>query len=319
MKRHRFLTITLGLTFLAVVLIVLFLMYQTYGNWAFAFRLRGKKIIAFLLVSLAASTSTIAFQTITHNQFLTPSILGLDNLYVLIQTLLFYLVGGIQMLSQASVGLFLVNILLMVGLSVLFLGFFLNRTTGNLFLLLMVGMVAGTFFSSLSTYLQVLMDPNEYDLLQGKLFASFSNIPTQYLGIGAILIVVASIGLWQLAAVFDVMHLGRDHAVNLGISVSELQVVSLVLIALLTGVSTSLVGPTLFLGFILSTLSYHLFHTYRHRQLFLGSFLLGVILLVGGQFLVEQIFEWNTTISVVIQFVGGVFFILKIVSERKTR
>jgi len=79
---------------------------------------------------------------------LTPSILGLDDLYVLIQTLLFYLVGGIQMLSQASVGLFLVNILLMVGLSVLFLGFFLNRTTGNLFLLLMIGMVVGTFFSS---------------------------------------------------------------------------------------------------------------------------------------------------------------------------
>ncbi len=105
-------------------------------------------MIAFLLVSLAASTSTIAFQTITHNQFLTPSILGLDDLYVLIQTLLFYLVGGIQMLSQASVGLFLVNILLMVGLSVLFLGFFLNRTTGNLFLLLMIGMVVSTFFSS---------------------------------------------------------------------------------------------------------------------------------------------------------------------------
>ena len=52
----------------------LYLTYNTYGNFAFAFALRGKKILAFILVALATSVSTISFQTLTRNQFLTPGI-----------------------------------------------------------------------------------------------------------------------------------------------------------------------------------------------------------------------------------------------------
>lgn len=53
-------------------------------------------------------------------------------------------------------------------------------------LILLICMTLGTFFRSLSTFLQVLMDPNEYDKLQSKLFASLQNVNQEvlYLAVG---------------------------------------------------------------------------------------------------------------------------------------
>lgn len=307
----------ISLILLCLFFITLYLTYQTYGNWSYALAIRGKKVIAFTLVALATSVSTIAFQTLTRNQFLTPGILGLDNFYTLIQTLLFFFVGGITMLSQESIGMFLINVFLMTVFSVVFLLYFIERATGNLFLLLMVGMVSGTLFSSLSTFLQVLMDPNEYDLLQGRLFASFSNVNSNHLIVAGLLILGATIYLWRVGPELNILLLGNDPAINLGIDLHAFQRNTLISVVLLTGTATALVGPTIFLGFIVATISYRLFNTYQHHQLFVGSFLVSVLLLISGQFLVEQVFKWNTTISIVIQFIGGIFFVGKIISERK--
>lgn len=313
-KRIRF---TL-LVILTLGVIASYLMINTYGNWQFAWALRSKKIFAFLLVSLATSSATISFQTITQNQFLTPSVLGLDSLYVLVQTTLFFFFGGVTMLQQVGTGMFLLNIGLMVGLSQLLFFFLLKKGQTNVFLLLMTGLILGTLFSSISTFLQVVMDPNEYDLLQGKLFAGFGNIPNQYLLPATIIISLSWFFLFYKRHYLDVFHLGKEQAINLGIDIDHFQFLVLCCVSLLTGIATALVGPITFLGFIVANISYRFFATYRHGELFLGSFLISVLFLVGGQLLVEQLFGWNTTVSIVVEFLGGVYFITKLIRERKT-
>lgn len=308
----------IGLLLLVLLVIMSYLTINTYGNWQFAWALRSKKIVAFLLVALATSSATISFQTITQNQFLTPSVLGLDSLYVLVQTVLFFVVGGVTMLQQTGTGFFLTNIALMVGLSQLLFFFLLKKGQTNLLLLLMTGVILGTLFSSVSTFLQVVMDPNEYDLLQGKLFASFGNIPSHYLVPATILISGTWLFLFYKSRYLDVFHLGQEQAINLGIDTERFQFLILCGVSLLTGTATALVGPLTFLGFIVANVSYRLFATYRHRELFLGSFLVALLFLVGGQLLVEQIFKWNTTVSVIVEFSGGLYFMIKLIRERKT-
>lgn len=296
----------------------LFLTYNTYGNWDFALRLRGKKLLAFVFVGIATSFSTITFQTVTHNHFLTPSILGFDSLYILIQTVLFFFMGQqTGNLLQSNYAMFGFNVVLMVSLSTLLFFFLLRKGEQNLYLLLMVGMVLGTFFSSASTFLQVLLDPNEYDKLQGKLFASFANVDEGLLQVAGLLMVVVVVYLWQAAHKLDVLHLGKDKAMNLGINIDQFQIRLLLAISLLVALSTALVGPITFLGFIVANLTYQMMGTFRHRTLFVASSLLGILLLIVGQFFVEQVFKWNTTMSVVIEFIGGVYFVGKILSERK--
>ncbi|WP_348921525.1 iron chelate uptake ABC transporter family permease subunit [Enterococcus rotai] len=308
------------LLLIAVIAVcALYLSYKTYGNWAFALELRGKKLLAFVFVGIAATFSTISFQTMTQNHFLTPNILGLDSLYVFIQTLLFFFLGGQQLLGNETIATFLLNVLLMVSASIMLSRFLLKKGGNDLFLLLMIGIILGTFFNSISTFLQVVMDPNEYDLLQGKLFASFGNVNSQHLLIAGILITFLAGFLWLKSHALDVLHLGNEQATSLGINVPRFQFVLLTVISALIGLSTALVGPVTFLGFIVANMSYQLMRTYKHRELFLGGSLLSILLLVFGQFLVEQVFQLNTTLSIVIEFGGGVYFVGKIISERKQR
>lgn len=307
--------IALALAVSAIVLV--YLTYKTYGNWEFALALRGSKVLAFVFVGIAATFATISFQTMTQNHFLTPNILGLDSLYVFIQTILFFFLGGNQLLGQETLGTFLLNVLLMVAVSSLLSLFLLKKSSNDLFLLLMVGIILGTFFTSISTFLQVVMDPNEYDLLQGKLFASFGNVNRQYLLIAGVFIIGLVAYLWIKSSTLDVLHLGKEQAISLGVNVGRFQFILLLVISSLVALSTALVGPVTFLGFIVANMSYQLLGTYNHRQLFLGGSLLAIFLLVAGQWLVEQVFQLNTTLSIVIEFVGGIYFVGKIISERK--
>lgn len=294
-----------------------YLTYNTYGNWLFALNLRGKRLIAFVLVGIATAFSTISFQTMTNSQFLTPNILGLDSLYILIQTGIFFFFRRIGTLENFSTGLFFLNVLLMVGMSLFLAKFLLGKRQNDLFLLLMIGMILGTFFNSISTFLQVMMNPNEHEQLQGKLFASFGNVNSQHLMIAGILILCLILCLWIQSTSLDVLHLGKDQAMNLGIYVPKFQLGLIIIISTLIGLSTALVGSITFLGFIVANTTYQLVNTYKHQQLFIIGSLVAILFLVLGQFLIEQIFQLNATLSTVIEFIGGLYFVFRIIGERK--
>ncbi|MEG0551125.1 MAG: iron chelate uptake ABC transporter family permease subunit [Vagococcus sp.] len=301
------------LSLLTLCVVLLFLTYQTYGNWEFALLLRGKKLLAFLIVGLLTSFSTITFQTISQNHFLTPSILGFDSLYVLIQTLLFFMMGSNY---QREPIVFFLNVILMVLISVLLFSTLLKKEGQDLFLLLMIGMILGTLFKSMSTFLQVMMDPNEYDKLQGKLFASFSNVEVSLLTLVIPVVIVLVILFFKASPKLDVLHLGLEQAINLGINVNRFRKYLLFLISLAVALATALIGPITFLGFIVANVTYQWIGTYKHTYLFISGALLSVLFLVSGQFLVEQVFHMNTTLSVVIEFSGGLYFIWKLLKRK---
>lgn len=311
-KKHPKTSLML-LGLVVIAMIFLFLTYHTYGNWEFALKLRGKKLLAFVIVGLLTSFSTISFQTISQNHFLTPSILGFDSLYVLIQTVLFFILGQSR---QGDPKLFVFNIVIMVILSVLLFSTLLKKEKQDLFLLLMIGMILGTLFRSISTFLQVLMDPNEYDKLQGKLFASFSNVDVSLLTLVIPVVIILMILFFKVSAKLDVLHLGIEQATNLGIDVQKFRKYVLFLISLSVAIATALIGPITFLGFIVANVTYQWMNTYKHTYLFTSGALLSILFLVAGQFLVEQVFHMNTTLSVVIEFSGGLYFVWKLLKEK---
>ena len=72
-----------------------FMLFNSNGNWDFVLPFRGKKLLLLLTIAYTIGVSTLLFQTLTNNPILTPSILGFDSLYLLIQTLLVFLIGGV--------------------------------------------------------------------------------------------------------------------------------------------------------------------------------------------------------------------------------
>ena len=187
-----------------------------------------------------------------------------------------------------------------------------------IYFLLLVGIIVGTFFGSISTFLQVLIDPNEFMLVQDRMFASFNNVSGELVWWAFAIVIISLVIGWRYFNQLDVLSLGRDTALNLGVSYDKVVKTMLILSSVLIAVSTALVGPITFFGLIVANLSYQFFKTYRHSILIAGASIMSIIALVGGQWVVERIFTFSTTLSVIINFIGGIYFIYLLLKESRS-
>lgn len=304
------LTILVGL---ALVSILSFMTLGARGNWGFALEFRGRKLLALLLVGYAVAVSTVMFQTVTNNRILTPSIMGVDALYVLVQTTVMFVWGtGVFALMDAHLR-FAVEVVLMIGFAgLLFRWLFLGEDR-SLHLLILVGIVFGVFFRSLSNFMQRMLDPNAFQVLQDSLFASFSNIDTTLLGLSWVIVGLVTLVLWRMGHCFDVLALGRTTAIGLGVSYKRSVVLILAMVSVLVAVSTALVGPITFFGLLVANLAHGLMGDSKHRHILPAAVLLAVICLVGGQTVLERVFAFNTALSIIIEFLGGIVFIVMVI------
>lgn len=301
------------LAVLAVVSIVCFMTLGVRGNWGFVIPFRGRKLLGLLLVAYSVAVSTVLFQTVTNNRILTPSIMGFDALYVLVQTSIVFFLGSGMLTVLDPYSRFGMEVVLMIGFSwILFQWLFLNEER-SLYLLVLVGIVFGIFFRSLSSFMQRLLDPNAFQVLQDTLFASFSAIEPTLLGVSFAIVGVVTVILWRMGHTFDVLTLGRAQAINLGVDYKRTVVIILVMISVLVSISTALVGPITFFGLLVASLAHGLVGNSRHRYVLPAAALLAVICLVGGQTVLERAFAFDTALSIIIEFLGGLVFILLIV------
>lgn len=314
-KRRKYLNYVLLMVIL-ILLIALYLFYNTRGNLAFALNLRAARIPTFLIVGMSMSVATIVFQTITKNNILSPSIIGLDSMYSLFQTIIIFFFGSSHFLVSNTQVNFLISTLLMsIGSLVLFYIFF-KVYPGRIFLLLMTGLIFGTLMSNLTTFMQALIDPNEFESILTQTLVSFNTIDISLLWITVVISIPIIIYLFIHSNTLDVLHLGDVYAKGLGVNVDREYFKLFMIVSVLTAVSTALVGPVTFLGFLGANLSYRLFSTYRHTSIFVGGTLITTILLIGSQFVVEHVLPVRTSVGVIIELVGGIYFLYLIVKER---
>lgn len=270
------------------------------------------------LTGIAIAYSTVVFQTITHNRILTPSVMGLDALYMLIQTFIYFFFGSTSILVINIYYNFTLAIVVMIIFALIFYRVLFKEGKRPIYFLLLVGMIVGTFLGSITTFFQVLIDPNEFLGLQSKMFASFNNVNSDLVWLaGVIILITFAYGARHMNQL-DVMSLGRDTAINLGVPYDKLVQRMLILASILIAVSTALVGPITFFGLIVANLSYQYFKTYKHSILITGSCVMSIIALIGGQWMVERVFGFSTTLSVIINFVGGVYFIYLLLRESRS-
>ncbi|MWV46434.1 iron chelate uptake ABC transporter family permease subunit [Paenibacillus sp. HJL G12] len=306
------------LTIIALALIAVFMLIQAGGHWDYILPRRGKKVLAMIITGGAIAFSTVVFQTITNNRILTPSIMGLDSLYMLFQTFMVYIFGSAGLTMMGKNVNFVISVGLMALFSVVFYKLLFKREGQNIYFLLLLGLIFGTLFQSLSTFMEVLIDPNEFQIVQDKMFASFNNINTELLVLSIVLMAGVAIYFTRYAKYLDVIALGKDQAVNLGVDYDKVVKRMLVVVAILISISTALVGPITFLGLLVANVSYQFMKTFRHHFLIIGAMLLSVIALVGGQLLVERVFTFSTTLSVIINLAGGVYFLYLLLKESKS-
>lgn len=303
------------LAVLALASVIAFMTLGARGQWSFVIPFRGAKVATMLLVAYCIAVSSVLFQTITHNRILTPAIMGFDALYVLIQATVIF-AFGLHGTAQWDPALkFLFEVLVMTAFSAILFQWIFTGASRSLHLVILVGIVFGLLFRSLSSFMIRLIDPNEFLVLQDRMFASFNAAQTHLLTVSALTVGLVSLIGWRLRSTYDVLALGRDAAINLGVAYRKVLIATLLLVAAFVSVSTALVGPVTFFGLLVSNLAYMFMRSDRHRHTVPAAVLLAVILLVGGQTILERVLALNTAVSVVIEFVGGLMFIMLVIRK----
>lgn len=306
------------LAVVAIGLSALYVFYNLGSNWGYILPRRGIKLLAIVVTGAAIAFATVVFQTITNNRILTPSMIGLDSLYLLIQTFIIFAFGSTSfMVANKNVN-FSISIVVMLLFSIVFYKLLFKREGRSIYLLLLIGIVLGTFFGSISTFMQVLIDPNEFMIVQDRMFASFNNVNSSILYFSILMFIGVTIYFWKFLKYLDVISLGKDEAINLGVDFEYVVKRMLVVITILISIATALVGPITFLGLLVANVTYEFLKTFRHTYLITGSILVSVVALVGGQFIVERVFTFSTTLSVIINFIGGVYFIYLLLRGSKS-
>ncbi|MFE7312322.1 iron chelate uptake ABC transporter family permease subunit [Streptomyces sp. NPDC057555] len=304
-----------GTAALTAAAVVCFLFLFVQGSFDFAIERRLTMLGAMVVAAFAQAVGTVVFQTITHNRILTPSVMGFDSVYTLMQTLMVFVFGGSVFATTDGLPKLITQTLLMVAFTTLLFRWLFSGSHASMQVLLLVGVALGLAFTSLSLFLQRLLSPAEYDVLSARLFGRLSSAEASYLPLAGAVCLVAGTILWRRRHRLDTLLLGRDAATNLGIDHKREMTLMLVVIAVLVSLSTALAGPMTFFGFVTALLAYQMAGTHRHSAVMPLAFLIGLFTLVAGQFVMEHVFYASGMLTVVIEFLGGAVFLVRLLRK----
>ena len=303
------------LVVLAVGVTGIYVLTDLPGAWEYALGLRGRTVAGMALAATAVGVATVLFQTITANRILTPGIMGFDAVFLAIQVVTAFVLGPTVLLAAPPLASWLVELVLMTVVVVLLYGWLFQRRRLDLHVIVLVGLVLGVLFRSVTAFLQRLLDPDTFAIVQDLVFASFTAVERELLAPTAVLVVCALASLWPIRRALDVLSLGEDRAISLGVDHRRTVMHVVVVIAVLVAASTALVGPVTFFGLLVANLAYSAVG-HRHSRSIPATIAIGVIALVGGQLILDRLLGFGTELPVVIEFVGGIFFLLLVLTGR---
>jgi len=317
---RRYALLIAGLTVLAVVFALGVLLWQipvdygTTGYWRIVER-RASSLAVIAVVAVGQGMATVAFQSVAGNRIVTPSLMGFEALYVAISTAAVFFLGTGGVAAVTGLPQFALMIGLMVAFSLALYGWLLSGKRASMQVMLLVGIVIGGGLASVATFMQRMLTPSEFDVLTARMFGSISNAEVSYLPLAIPLALVGAGWLWARARRLDVVALGPDTATNLGVDHRRETILTLLAVSVLMAVSTALIGPMTFLGFLVATLAYQFAGTHSHRRVFPVAALTGFVVLSGAYFALKHVLDTQGAVSIIIEAVGGIVFLVVILRK----
>ncbi|GAA2028592.1 iron chelate uptake ABC transporter family permease subunit [Yaniella flava] len=318
--RRRWLVGLISLSLAGIALTIATITYDnpmpfgTEGFWKIA-EGRVTSVLVIAVVSAAHAFATVAFHTVTSNRIVTPSILGFEALYGLINTAAVFIFGIAGAAMTRGIVSYFFQVVVMVVFATLLYSWLLGSKFTNIHTMLLVGVVMGAGLASLTTFMQRMLDPNEFDVLTARLMGNISNASTEYLPYAIPIVAVVAFWIWHHARRLDTLSLGSAVSTSLGLNHRRETIKVLIAVSILMAMTTSLVGPMTFLGFLVATMAYSIADTYSHRAILPIAFLLGFVLLTGAYFVLRHIFYAQGAVTIIVELIGGLVFLIVIMRK----
>lgn len=260
---------------------------------------RLPKAITAILVGIGLSISGLLMQTLFRNPLAGPYILGVSSGASLGVALVIlgssFMPLFIQNMVQSSV-----SILLAAGFGsflVLLLIVFISQKLKNTLIVLIVGVMLGSFTNALVSLLSYFGKADELQKYIVWNLGSLAHLSTENI-LSLALVVLIGFGFsLQMAKALDLLLLGENYAQSLGLPIKKTRLKIIAITGLVTGALTAFVGPIAFIGLAVPHIAKMIFKTSNHFILLISSALLGAISLLLCDVLSQQLLK-NTVIPI---------------------
>ena len=299
-------------------LVLAFLLLGSGLDFSYVIPKRLVRLGAIVVAGVCIALSSVIFQTLAGNRVLTPAIMGYEGIYLLFQAVLVLWLGTGSVTLLGAQGNALLSMALMLGYSWLLQHWLLREGRGDVYRLLLLGLVLTMVLGTFTQFIQLKTSPGEFSILQSLGYTSFNRAqPAQVLYSG-LLVAAMAVLVARGTRVLDVLALGRDQAIALGLDHGRCLRLQMALIAVLVAVSTSLVGPTAFMGVFVANIAYALARSARHQVTLPLACAVAIGMFLLAQLLVEHLFNYRTSVSILVNLVCGAYFLALMVRTRGT-
>ena len=318
---HRRNVIRLVLLAVAVCIAVAFyLLINAYPEKPKLFRyilsLRVPTLVCMVIASISIGVATLIFQSIVNNRIVTPVLLGMNSIYSFLHTAAVFLFGtGSTLYLNANLA-FAVDLISMGTVATLIYWYLFKQTGHNILYIMLIGTVLSSLFGSTQSAMIRVMEPNEYDALLTTLVADFNNVNGEIILFALVSLAAIALVLRKELKLLDVITMGRDQAINLGVDYDTVIRKLLFGVVLCMAVATATIGPVSFLGLIVANLSRQVLKTYKHSHLIVGASLMGMLALIGGQLISQHLFHFTVPVSTFVTIAGGIYFLYLLLVKR---
>ena len=308
------------LTAAAALAIVFYLLVNSYPEkpklFHYILSLRIPTLICMVIASISIGVATLIFQSIVNNRIVTPALLGMGSIYSFLHTAAVFVFGTGSVLYMNANAAFAVDLISMGVVGTLIYWYLFKSTGHNILYIMLIGTVLSSFFGSVQTAMVRVMDPNEYDALLTTLVADFNNVNGEIICFAVLALAGIAAVLWKDLQLLDVITMGRDQAINLGVDYDRVIRRLLFGVVLCMAIATATIGPVSFLGLIVANLSRQVLKTYKHSHLTAGASLMGMLALIGGQLISQHVFHFTVPVSTFVTIAGGVYFLWLLLSKK---
>ncbi len=307
------------LIILGLLIFSILYLFQGLDKDTFSFFIgkRASKLILMVLVGTTIGIAAVLFQTITNNRILTPGVLGVDSIYMFFNLLLLYVAKDLSIFATHYYLYFFSVTALTLGSSYVLYKAIFGKENRKIDEIILIGVVFGTLLKGISSFLQIMLDPNQFSLLQDLSFASINNTDVRLIYITAPILMLICFVVIREFHVLDIMLLGKDQSINLGIDYDKKVKLLFFIVIALTSITTALIGPLVFFGVAIVNIAREMVTSYKHKELVLFTSILGTFILILGQFIIERILDMAVPIGVLIGFFSGIYFFILLIKENK--
>ncbi|MBX9034175.1 FecCD family ABC transporter permease [Gordonibacter massiliensis (ex Traore et al. 2017)] len=277
------------------------------------FTIRLPRVLAALVVGAALSGAGCAFQGIFKNPMVSPDLLGASA------GACFGAALGI-LLSFGSLGVEIAAFV--AGVAAVFVSYGLSSVIGRrmsgVLVLVLSGLVVGNLFQAFTSAVKFLADPNsQLPEITFWLMGGLSSVREGDLAGLLAAFAVGAVGIMVLRWRLNVMALGDEEALSLGVNVKRTRLAVIACATLLTSASVAVAGMVGWVGLIVPHLARFLVGS-DHRALVPASMLLGGAFLMLVDDVCRSIYTTEIPLSILTAILGAPLFVYLICRQRKS-